>query len=58
MHSEAKQIKMFEYEAGRGLLLGHARRWVTQAPQNFSFPKAFSKAFYKSILMVVGLQAV
>ena len=56
MYSEAKQIEMLEYEAERGLLQGHARRWVAQEPQNFSFLKAFSKAFIKATLM--GLQCM
>ena len=33
MHIQAKQIKMWEFGAEKGLLQGHARRWVVCDPK-------------------------
>ena len=39
-HSDAKQTEMLEFGAEKGLLQGHARRWVSQALKSLKLPKA------------------
>ena len=47
-HSESKQPKHQSLEQRKGLLQGHARRWVGRAPKTSNSPKGFSKALLKA----------
>ena len=47
MQSEAKQTKMSEFGAEKGLLQGHARKQVTQAPKAPEVPKGFWQSIFK-----------
>lgn len=44
-HSDAKQTEMMGFSAEKGLLQGHARRWVAQALKSLKLPEA--KHFYR-----------
>ena len=44
MHSEAKQTETVEFGAEKGLLQGHARRWVAHA----KLPVGFLQSTFKS----------
>lgn len=43
-HSEAKR---WEFGAEKGLLQGHARKWVIHAPENPELPEGFQQSSFK-----------
>ena len=57
MHSEAKQSETSEFGAERGLLQGHARRWVAHALKIPELPEGFLRqSIFKSQVSGVGLR--
>ena len=48
MHSEAKQTEILESGAEKGLLQGHAKRWVAPALKSPELPKGFQQSTFQS----------
>ena len=54
MLSEARQSEMLELGAEKGLLQGHARRWVASTLRTSELPKGFQQSTFKSRVRDAG----